>query len=254
MVVVRPENSTSVYDSKMVVVYPEKSSSDTRTIVVRPAPARGLTGAAPAKIAIPKMALPAARPPSLYQTSPAVPARRSPTEPLEPETMTGREITPAGEVVKSHPHNVESRIESGIDLMRSIVNPVNTKEVTRMMPSSGAAESTPKLWSVPKDVRTEAIELRRAPKFHSGGRVPGAEGSEQLIVAQGGERVQSISEAKQQTHSVGGRGSITIENLQVSFDELNILGTKLKKRIEEEFEKRSGFGLNTSSNQFSSYG
>jgi hypothetical protein len=37
------------------------------------------------------------------------------------------------------------------------------------------------------------------------------------------------------------------------FDDLNILGTKLKEKMEKEFAKSAGFGLSGSSNNHSSY-
>ena len=95
--------------------------------------------------------------------------------------------------------------------------------------------------------------IRTAPKHHAGGIVKGAEGSEQIIKAQGGERVSSISDVKGTNRTGSQKAGITIENFQVMFDELNILGTKLKQRMNEEFNKAAGFGLSGDNNQYSSY-
>jgi hypothetical protein len=96
------------------------------------------------------------------------------------------------------------------------------------------------------------VALTKAPKHHTGGRVGGPEGSEQVIIAQGGETIGTISDEKG-TNSIRGRGGITIQNLEIAFDDLNVMGTKLKERIEKEFARSAGFGLSTSSNRYSSY-
>jgi hypothetical protein len=85
----------------------------------------------------------------------------------------------------------ESLVTVGDTPVMGVSKPTGSGEFRRMMYASGIKADGDR-----KAAKESAMAIAAPPKHHTGGTVKGPEGSEQLIIAQGGEKVSSISEVK----------------------------------------------------------